>query len=92
MTIKVWKKYTWEQVAKLEKHTSFIHAIAIDDDYFYSGSWDKTIRVWKKDTWEEVAMFYQSNVVTAIVVDEKYIYSGSGNTIQVQMKYTWKEK
>ena len=53
-TIKLWKETSlmkWKSSKPYSEHTDFISCITLskDEDFLYSGSYDKTIRIWKLD-------------------------------------------
>jgi len=63
-------------------HFDGVYALAMDENYIYSGSGDRTVRVWDKNSFKELAVLEgHSEGVYALAVDENYIYSGSGDGI-----------
>ncbi len=47
--IKVWDIATDTCLKTLESHSHFVMCILATDNFFFSGSEDKTIKIWNKD-------------------------------------------
>ena len=77
----MWDKTTGELVRIFTGHRDVVYTVAVDGQYVYSGSADRTVRMWDKTTGELVRTFIIgerrfANKVTAVAVDDRYIYSG----------------
>ncbi len=82
---------TCEKVTTLRGHDHVVVALAVDDQFVYSGSHDNTVRVWRKSGWSRVATLGHEYDVHALTVDNRFLYSlGTDGAVNVWQKDSWK--